>query len=227
MEWIDDLLSERMKKNRFAPIMGIDRLRFGTDGNGITSLVTFYGCPLRCRYCLNPQCLDPEKVWRTISTGDLLNELLLDNLYFLATGGGVTFGGGEPLLRSEFIEEFCSIKPAEWKINIETSLNVDRKHLVNVLPYVNQFMIDIKDTNPSIYKEYTTRDNAQVLDNLRWLMSHDGMTEKVIVRLPHIPDYNTQADIDHSRALLSEMGVKNFDEFEYIVERQKTREEFI
>ena len=215
------------RKELSAPFIGIVRHRLATDGKGVTTLVAFHNCPLRCKYCLNPQCLDPEMVWRNITTSELLDELLLDNLYFLATGGGVTFGGGEPLLRSEFIEEFCSIKPAEWKINIETSLNVDRKHLVNVLPYVNQFMIDIKDTNPSIYKEYTTRDNAQVLDNLRWLMSHDGMTEKVIVRLPHIPDYNTQADIDHSRALLSEMGVKNFDEFEYIVERQKTREEFI
>ncbi len=215
------------KQELSAPFIGFVRHRLATDGKGVTTLVAFHSCPLRCRYCLNPQCLDPEKVWRTISTGDLLNELLLDNLYFLATGGGVTFGGGEPLLRSEFIDEFCRMKVPEWKVNIETSLNVDRHHLERVLPHINEYFIDIKDTNPAIYKEYTTRDNAQVLDNLRWLMSHDGMAEKVIVRLPHILDYNTQADIDHSRALLTEMGVKNFDEFEYIVERQKTREEFI
>lgn len=215
------------KQELSAPLIGIVRHRLATDGKGVTTLVAFHGCPLRCKYCLNSQCLDPEMVWRTITTGDLLNELLLDNLYFLATGGGVTFGGGEPLLRSEFIDKFCRMKVPEWKVNIETSLNVDRKHLERVLPHIDEYFIDIKDTNPAIYKRYTTRDNAQVLDNLRWLMSHDGMTEKVIVRLPHIPDYNTQADIDHSRALLTEMGVKNFDEFEYLVERQKTREEFI
>lgn len=205
------------QKELSAPFIGIVRHRLATDGKGVTTLVAFHSCPLRCKYCLNPQCLDPEKVWRTITTSELLDELLLDNLYFLATGGGVTFGGGEPLLRSEFIDEFCRIKPAEWKINVETSLNVDHHHLERVLPHVNEFFIDIKDTNPNIYKEYTTRNNTQVLDNLRWLLSHEGMAERIIVRLPHIPQFNTQADVDRSRAILEEMGVKNFDEFDYIV----------
>lgn len=207
-----------MKKQELsAPLIGIVRHRLATDGKGVTTLVAFHSCPLRCRYCLNPQCLNPDMVWRTVTTSELLNELLLDNLYFLATGGGVTFGGGEPLLRSEFIEEFCRIKPAEWKVNIETSLNVDRTHLERVLPHIDQFFIDIKDTNPSIYKQYTTRDNAQVLDNLQWLIEHDGMAERILVRLPHIPNHNTQADVDRSRAILNEMGITHFDEFDYIV----------
>lgn len=199
-----------------APFIGIVRHRLATDGKGVTTLVAFHGCPLRCKYCLNSQCLDPKMVWRTITTSELLDELLLDNLYFLATGGGVTFGGGEPLLRSEFIDEFCRIKPAEWNVNIETSLNVDRSHLERVLPHANEFFIDIKDTNPVIYKEYTTRDNAQALDNLQWLLQHEGMAEKVIVRLPHIPNHNTQDDVDSSRALLTQMGITHFDEFNYI-----------
>ena len=205
------------KQELSAPLIGIVRHRLATDGKGVTTLVAFHGCPLRCRYCLNPQCLDPEKVWRTITPANLLDELLLDNLYFLATGGRVTFGGGEPLLRSEFIDEFCRIKPAEWKVNIETSLNVSRKHLERVVPHIDQYFIDIKDTNSVIYKQYTTRDNTQVLDKLQWLMSHEGMAEKIIVRLPHIPNHNTQADIDRSRSLLQEMGVKTFDEFDYII----------
>ncbi|MBP5688480.1 MAG: radical SAM protein [Muribaculaceae bacterium] len=212
-----------MEKEFSAPLIGIVRHRLATDGKGVTTLVAFHSCPLRCKYCLNAQCLDPKMVWRTVTTDDLLNELLLDNLYFLATGGGVTFGGGEPLLRSEFIDEFCRIKVPEWKVNLETSLNVDRHHLERVMPHISEFFIDIKDTNPAIYKKYTTRDNSQVLDNLRWLLEHDGMAEKIIVRLPHIPNHNTQADVDRSRALLEEMGVKNFDEFDYIVNRGKGR----
>ena len=206
-----------MKQELSAPFIGIVRHRLATDGKGVTTLVAFHGCPLRCKYCLNPQCLDPKMVWRTITPAELFDELQLDNLYFLATGGGVTFGGGEPLLRSEFIEDFCRIKVPEWKINIETSLNVDRNHLERVMPYIDQYFIDIKDTNPDIYKEYTTRDNTQVLNNLRWLLEHEGMAEKIIVRLPHIPDHNTQTDIDRSRTLLEEMGAKHFDEFDYII----------
>lgn len=208
------------KKELSAPFIGIVRHRLATDGHGVTTLVAFHGCPLRCNYCLNPQCLNPAMVWRDITTSQLLDELMLDNLYFLATGGGVTFGGGEPLLHSEFIDEFCHIKPAEWNVNIETSLNVSRSHLERVLPHVSQFFIDIKDTNPTIYKQYTSRDNSLVLSNLRWLMSHDGMAQKVTVRLPHIPNHNTQEDVDHSRALLQELNVKQLDEFQYIIPKK-------
>lgn len=41
-----------------ARIIGIARLRLSTDGDGVTTLVAFHGCPLHCRYCLNPQSLD-------------------------------------------------------------------------------------------------------------------------------------------------------------------------
>jgi pyruvate formate lyase activating enzyme len=210
-----------MEQRLKVPLIGIVRHRLTTDGKGVTTLVAFHSCPLRCKYCLNSQCLDPERVWRLITPEELLDELLLDNLYFLATGGGVTFGGGEPLLRSEFIDEFCKIKVPEWKINIETSLNVERHHLERVLPHVDQFMVDIKDTNPEIYREYTSRDNTQALANLQWLLQHDGMAEKILVRLPHIPNHNTQEDVNRSRKLLQEMGIIHFDEFNYIIKKKQ------
>ncbi len=210
-----------MEQRLKVPLIGIVRHRLTTDGKGVTTLVAFHSCPLRCKYCLNSQCLDPERVWRLITPEELLDELLLDNLYFLATGGGVTFGGGEPLLRSEFIDEFCKIKVPEWKINIETSLNVERHHLERVLPHVDQFMVDIKDTNPEIYREYTSRDNTQVLANLQWLLQHNGMAEKILVRLPHIPNHNTQEDVNRSRKLLQEMGIIHFDEFNYIIKKKQ------
>ena len=203
-----------------APIIGIERHRIGRDGDGVTTLVAFHGCPLKCRYCLNPQCHDGNRQWKEITPQQLLETVAIDNLYFLATGGGITFGGGEPCLRSMFIEEFAQAMPKEWNVTIETSLNVEQSHVVRLLPIVSQWIIDIKDTNPAIYKQYTTRDNAAVLDNLRWLLEHDGMHERVIVRLPHIPGHNTQDDINHSRALLEQMGVTRFDEFDYIVKQK-------
>ena len=86
-----------------APIIGIERHRIGRDGDGVTTLVAFHGCPLKCRYCLNPQCHDRNRQWKEITPQQLLETVAIDNLYFLATGGGITFGGGEPAMRSEFI----------------------------------------------------------------------------------------------------------------------------
>ena len=81
---------------------------------------------------------------------------------------------------------------------------------------VGGYIIDIKDTNPDIYRRYTTQDNAQVFDNLRWLMSHDGMADRVVVRLPLIKDYNTPDDVARSRASLETLGITNFDQFTYV-----------
>ena len=47
------------KENKFKAI-GISRLRMGSDGEGVTTLVAAYGCPLRCKYCLNPMCFQPD-----------------------------------------------------------------------------------------------------------------------------------------------------------------------
>ena len=91
--------------------MRISRLRMGTDGQGVTTLVAFHDCPLRCKYCLNMQCLQADGVWKQMSVQEIQDEVMVDNLYFQATGGGVTFGGGEPLLRSREIAVFCQLCP--------------------------------------------------------------------------------------------------------------------
>ena len=199
------------------PLIGICRHRLATDGQGVTTLVAFHGCPLRCKYCLNAQCLSPDGVWRKMDALDILSEVMVDDLYFKATNGGITFGGGEPLLRSDDIVSFCKLMPQEWRITIETSLNADRKHLEAVAPYIDHYFIDVKDMNPQIYRSYTSIDNRQVIDNLHWLAAHED-TQEITIRLPLIPDYNTEADINKSRKQLEAMGFTNFDCFSYKVQ---------
>ena len=198
------------------PLIGICRHRLATDGQGVTTLVAFHGCPLRCKYCLNEQCLRPDGVWRQMDALDIMNEVMVDDLYFKATNGGITFGGGEPLLRSDVIVSFCKLMPQEWRITVETSLNVDRKHLEAVAPYIDHYFIDVKDMNSQIYRNYTSVDNRQVIDNLQWLAAHED-TQKITIRLPLIPDYNTEADIAKSREQLEALGFTNVDCFSYKV----------
>ena len=199
-----------------SPLIAVARHRLAVDGEGVTTLVAFHGCTLHCQYCLNSQCLRPEGLWRTVTPDKLLDEVMIDNLYFLATGGGITFGGGEPAIRSEFIDAFCRIAPSEWHFTIETAFNVDRLHLERLLPHIHEYYIDIKDTNPDIYRRYTGQDNQRALDNLQWLLSHDGLAERVMVRLPHIPDFNTDEDVNRSRQYLESIGVTRIDEFTYL-----------
>ena len=198
-----------------ALLIGIERHRIATDGQGITTLVAFHGCPLRCRYCLNPQCLSNDTVCRTITPQELYEELSVDNLYFLATGGGVTFGGGEPLLYSEFINDFCSIVPQEWNICIETSLNVTHSHMEKLLPHIAHWYVDIKDMDGHIYHNYTGKSNEQVIENLQLLASCIPQ-ERITIRLPLIPGFNDNKKREASMETLKKMGLKNFDTFNYI-----------
>lgn len=200
-----------------APLICIDRHRLTIDGEGATTLVAFHGCPLRCKYCLNPQCLEADGVWQDMDTELLMMNVEMDNLYFLATGGGICFGGGEPLLRSSFIKDFCEQCPEGWQFTMETSLNVPRHHLEEIAPFIDSFITDIKDMNSAIYRAYTGKDNQQVIDNLAWLLTHAKHKERILLRLPLIPDFNTEEDRKHSRELLEQMGFEHFDEFEYIV----------
>lgn len=155
-----------MEKQR-ATIIGIARHRLSTDGDGVTTLVVFHGCPLRCRYCLNPQSLDDGKHFREYTPEELYSETRIDELYFIATNGGVTFGGGEPCMRPQFIREFRNLCGPAWQLNLETSLNVPSANVEVLLPVVNTLIIDIKDMNPDIYRSYTGQCNDLVLDNLR------------------------------------------------------------
>ena len=198
------------------PLIGICRHRLVTDGQGVTTLVAFHGCPLRCKYCLNAQCLRADGIWHQMDMMEILDEVMVDDLYYKATGGGIAFGGGEPLLRSDGIVDFCKSRPKEWRIYIETSLNVERRSLEAVAPYIDYYYIDVKDMNPDIYRRYTGRSNRRVVSNLRWLASNVDVG-KVTIRLPHIPDYNTAQDVERSQRQLEAMGFRVFDRFWYIM----------
>ena len=205
-----------MQSEITAPFIAINRHRLTTDGEGVTTLVGFHGCPLHCEYCLNAQCLQADGVWCRLTPGELYSEVEIDDLYFVATGGGICFGGGEPLLRSDFIKAFAGIMNPEWKLTIETSLNVPLENVKAIASLVQMWYVDIKDMNPDIYKAYGCKENKQVISNLQWLAAN-GYADKVIIRLPLIPEYNTDEDRQMSQQQLEKMGFTNFDKFNYIV----------
>lgn len=197
-----------------ARIFAVSRHRLNVDGDGCTTLVTFNGCPLRCKYCINKTSWDPEK-GRAYTPELLFEEVKIDQLYFLATRGGITFGGGEPLLQVDFIKAFRALCGPQWSLLAETCLNVPFSAVETANAVLDGFIVDVKDMNPDIYRTYTGKDNALALENLEWLLQH-GDANRIKVRVPHIPDYNTDDDVKRSIEQLKTMGVTIFDEFQYV-----------
>lgn len=190
-----------------------------TDGEGVTTLVGGYGCPLDCRWCLNPQCHGGKSAGKAgfavFSVEDLYDKLKCDSLYFEATGGGITFGGGEPLLQIEFICDFIDYVRSlgqSWRFCIETSLAV-KCDVGALASRADRFIIDVKDMNPEIYSAYTGRSADIMRENLMLLARL--CPEKLRVRLPLIPDFNTPEDVARSADELISLGITDLDRFMY------------
>ena len=208
------------KTTRTAPVIGVSRLRMNIDGEGVTTLVGFYGCPLRCKWCINPACFTPRQAVRMFSPEKLYAQVRQDELYYLATGGGVTFGGGEPLQFPWFLTKFRKLCGDAWHLCAETSLAVPWENVREAAESIDEFIVDCKDTDPNIYLRYTGRSNDLALENLRKLVALVG-AERVLVRVPLIPQYNTEQDCAASEARLREMGVERFDRFAYMLPDEK------
>lgn len=201
-----------------AKVMGIQRLRDNIDGPGIRSLVLFNTCPLECEYCLNKMMMR-SGIEREFTPEQLYDALLVDTTYFEISEGGVTFGGGEPALQVDFIEKFAEIVKDQWSIILETSLNVPWQNVMRLACFVDYFIVDIKDMNPSIYFDYTQHPGFQAYDNLEWLV-RNGHASKIRVRVPLIPDYNTEEDQKASIEKLKAMGLE-VEPFTYIKTRKR------
>lgn len=143
------------------------------DGFGIRSVVFMQGCDLRCIYCHNPdtwnKCNGTE-----MSVKDIVTKLH-NYIDYYGNNGGVTFGGGEPLLQASFVnacvKEFAKLNV---KCAIETSgnveLNQDIKDLVTKLDFV---ICDLKFSNAEDYKKYANADMGKTLKFVRFLEANN------------------------------------------------------
>lgn len=213
-----------MNRDIKAPIFAISRLRMGTDGNGITTLVTFMGCPLNCRYCVNPKCheqiyeedgITPRKGIMLLTPQELYDIVKIDNIYFQTTGGGICFGGGEPTMYEEFIKEFRELCGNKWKIIIETSLVCSYATIRELSIVVDHWIVDIKTMNSHIYAEYTGECSG-ILQHLSALKRFVP-NERVTIKVPLIPDYNDVADVERSTEMIKRLyGFDNIVTCQYI-----------
>ena len=205
-------------KSLLLPVSSINRIRPAIDGQGIQNLICTAGCPLRCRYCINPQTWDIKESDIFFTVDELYNAVKVDNLYFIATSGGVTFGGGEPGLYAPFIKEFSLKYGSKWSINLETSLNIPIENLKMLLDVVDYFYIDIKDVDSSVYRNYTGGDNDLPLSNLEYLCENKYQY-KIQIRIPEIAGFNTTRNRDETEKYCKALGITDIERFQYIIRK--------
>ncbi len=187
-------------------------------------MVAFFDCPLNCKYCINDYCHKSKNIFEGVPRGaytpqELMHVLRKDDIYYRMSGGGVTFGGGEPLLQSAFIHEVCQLADASWQMRIETSLNVSWEYIEPLINDMDEWIIDIKDMDAVIYENYTgvKIDNLiHNIDRLKELVD----TSKFHVRVPRIPGFNQEENIKNSVNWIKDMLKIEPEVFDYFQSMQ-------
>ena len=163
------------------------------DGPGIRSIVFFKGCPLRCRWCCNPESQNHaiqqmirngklETVGRDVCVEEILTEILQDAPYYRRSGGGVTLSGGEAFLQPQFAKAVLEACRGQG-INtaVETAGFVPFDDVEPCLPLLDTVLMDIKHMDPEKHQLYTGRRNERILENARQIAQRHT---HLVIRVP-------------------------------------------
>jgi len=137
------------------------------DGPGIRCVVFLSGCPLRCKYCHNPDSWEKQS-GKLMTVEDIIDEVLKYKKYYKASGGGVTISGGEPFMQAEFLTEILkACKHHGIHTAIDTSGYTSIDNAIKALQYTDLLLLDIKAYNPETYKKVTGVNIDKTLEVLK------------------------------------------------------------
>ena len=159
------------------------------DGPGIRTTVFLKGCPLRCDWCHNPEGLIGDAERWTVS--DLVEEIERDRPFFEASGGGVTFSGGEPLSQPHVLVKCLeACRERRLHIAVDTSGVAAEDTISRIADLADVVLYDLKHMDSEIHRRHTGVDNAAVLANLRHLSAATDC--EIWVRFPLVPGFNDE-----------------------------------
>lgn len=133
-----------------------------------------------------------EQVGARMTVDEVMEDVLRDMRYYRASGGGVTLSGGEPMMQFDFaaaLLEAC--REHQIGTALETCGVARREQYERILPLVDTFLYDIKESDPARHREFTGADNAVILSNLAYLSEHGA---RILLRCPIIPRLNDREE---------------------------------
>ena len=155
-------------------------------------------CPVHAR----------EIAGRTCTVDERLGEILADKAFYAASGGGVTFSGGECLLQADFLAELArKCKESGVHVAVDTAGCVPWENIEKLIPFADLFLFDVKAADEELHKNGTGVSNKIILENLRRLSAESEC--EIIVRVPVIGGYNdSEAEMAAIAALLAPLRIK-------------------
>lgn len=125
---------------------------------------------------------------KAMTIDDVFTEVMKDKIAYKKSGGGITLSGGEPLLHIDFCRELLKrIKKEGVSTAVETAGYIPTNHMLQIAPYVDTFLCDLKLYTREKHIEWIGKDNALILQNLK---SITDIHDNVVIRIPLIPTVN-------------------------------------
>lgn len=129
-----------------------------------------------------------RRIGRGLGLAELMAELRADKPFYDASGGGVTFSGGEPLMQAAFLEAaLLACRVEGIRTAIETSSFAPPDIFMRVARGAELLLLDLKFVNEGLHRLHTGVSNAPILANLR-AAARAGLA--YALRVPLIPGYN-------------------------------------
>ena len=162
-------------------------LAFTSQGNTVDrSKCT--GCGICAEACPSTALESLGQLW---NLDDLYAEVVKDKIYFEKSGGGVTLGGGEPTLQSEFCRGLLiRLKENAIHTAVDTCGLCSPKALGRILPHTDLVLYDLKEINSQKHEQLTGSDNHGSLENLIYskdCMDREECPEERWIRTPVLP----------------------------------------
>jgi pyruvate formate lyase activating enzyme len=198
------------------------------DGPGIRTTVFMKGCPLSCRWCHNPEGIQPSieeidtsvfldgreirrrtKVGKLYTPEEVLEQIIKSRIFFEESGGGVTFSGGEPLMQADFLSECLALCNKEGiPTAVDTCGYATEKIFETIAKDCKLLLYDLKHTDEQKHIAYTGKGTELIRKNL--LLA--AVTTEVIIRIPLIPGFNDDLSLHRDiAALMISLGLRKAD----------------
>jgi pyruvate formate lyase activating enzyme len=171
--------------------------------------------PEKCVNCGDcaAACYSEARQWvgREITSTGLLGEIERDRTFYDASGGGVTFSGGEPLQQAAFLVEMLRLcKSNEIHTTVDTCGYAPWAKVEPLLGLVDLYLYDLKVMDDARHRQHTGVSNRVILENLQKLAQGGA---KLVIRIPLIAGFNDDAiNIEQTAAFLADLpGIKRVD----------------
>jgi len=127
-----------------------------------------------------------------MTVNEVMQAVRKDELFYLNSGGGVTFGGGEPTAAGEFFLDLVrATHQAGYHVCVDTCGACPEERFARIVELADFFLFDCKHMDPAKHKELTGLNNTVILKNLRLALSSKA---EVQIRMPLMPGLNDSVE---------------------------------